>query len=112
MEVNRTLGDQDGIAAALSDLGRMKLQRALSDQDAALFQEAFAALAESHAIFNRIGRLDGICAVGTVLAQALALEGRVTEARAMLGQSLAGFRRLDQPAMIRHVEELLRGLPD
>ena len=69
LEVNRQLGDLDGIAAADWALAQIDLAR----ED---YQSAFPRLIESFQIFGRLQRPDGIAAVGGALGQLLMAAGQ------------------------------------
>ena len=110
LRVNRGLGDQDEIAAAQFDIGQIQLARAVERGDQAAFQVAFKALSESHAIFQRTGRLEGICTVGMLLAQVLAVAGQTGEALVVATRSLKGFEQLGWAPQTEQARELLRQL--
>jgi tetratricopeptide (TPR) repeat protein len=110
LQVNRDLGDKDGIAAASFDIGRMQIDRAIEREDAAAFSEAVETLGESYRIFVQIGRLEGICAVGSLLGQVMAKTGGRDTARAMLTRSLEGYRKLGRSGEAADVEAILREL--
>jgi tetratricopeptide (TPR) repeat protein len=105
--VNRELGDQDGIASASYDIGHVQLFQAIEHSDSGAFQLSVDALTESYSILLKIGRLDGICAVGLALGQALAMAGEHDRARAILQRSLDGFRRLGESAHAQEIARLL-----
>jgi len=104
------LGDQDGIASANFDLGQIYLAKAIQDRDGPAFAQAFSMLEISYTIFRRIGRLDGIGAVGVVFGQALALAGQTDNARVVLARSRDGYRQLEQPDMADQVDQLLQAI--
>ena len=110
LEVNRRLGDQDGIAGASFDIGQIQLGRAVEHSDAEVFGLAFEALSESYGIFLKIGRLDGICFVGLALGRAFAMAGQPDEAREILQRSFDGFRKLGRGGEAAQVENLLQQL--
>jgi tetratricopeptide (TPR) repeat protein len=107
-EICDALGNQDGIAAANFAIGQLLLNRAIEHSDAAAFQAAYEALAASYGIFLRIGRLDGICAVGGALGRVLAMAGQHDEARAVLTRSRDGYQRLGRDREVAFIEDLLR----
>jgi len=86
------------------------LARAVERGDQAAFQVAFKALSESHAIFRRTGRLEGMCMVGMLLAQVLAVAGQTGEARVVAARSLEGFEQLGWAPRAEQAKELLRQL--
>ncbi len=57
LELNRGLGDLEGQAAALWDIAQIELCRGNVKQAVPMISEAYR-------IVDRIGRLEGICAVG------------------------------------------------
>ncbi|MFI5021401.1 MAG: tetratricopeptide repeat protein [Alphaproteobacteria bacterium] len=110
LRMDQQLGDQAGIAVASFEIGKMRLSRAAKETDIEAFRLAVDALAESHGIFTKMGRLDGICAVGAILGQALAMGGQLDQAREILQRSLGGFRKLGRPQEAAQVEAFLRQL--
>ena len=110
LQTYEALGDQDGKANVSFNIGQISLARAVEHNDTAAFQAAYEALAESHRILLNIGRLDGICVVGEVLGQALAMGGQPDEAKTVLTRSRDGYRRLGQTQAAARVEEQLRQL--
>ncbi len=103
LEVNRQLGDLDGIAAAQWGLAQIDLAR----QDV---QAALPRLIESFQIFGRLQRPDGIVAVGATLGQLLA--GHYAgPARGVLGDALTAATKLGWTDEIQQINELLATLP-
>jgi tetratricopeptide (TPR) repeat protein len=110
LELNRELGDQDGIAAASFDIGQIYLDRAIQKEDVEAYRLAVGALMDGYNVFLRIGRLDAICAVGWALGEALAMGGQRDVARQYLQRSIDGFHKLGRAADAGQVEGLLQQL--
>jgi hypothetical protein len=100
LEVNKQLGDLDGIAAASWDLARIDLAR----QD---YQSAFPRLAESFQIMGRLQRPDGIAPVGIALGQLLMAAGQFDQARDVLSDSLAAATKIGWTAGVQQINDLL-----
>lgn len=100
MAVNESLADADGIAAALWDLAQLEMYR----QN---FAAAFEPLAKSYAIFQRTGRLDGICMVGLYLGQFLCGRGQRDQGLQVLTRSRDGFRQLGQMGLAEQAQTLI-----
>jgi tetratricopeptide (TPR) repeat protein len=104
LEVNKQLGDLDGIAAAGWDLARIDLAR----ED---YQAALPRLIESFQIFGQLQRPDGIAAVGSVLGQLLMAVGQADQARQVLGDALAAATKIGQAGLAQQVSQLLNQQP-
>jgi hypothetical protein len=107
MQTYEALGDQVGRANVSFNIGQICLARAMEHNDAAAFQAAYTAMAESYRILLSIGRPDGICAVGAVLGQVLAMGGQRDAVKPVLVRSRDAYRRLGQAAAAAQVVELL-----
>jgi tetratricopeptide (TPR) repeat protein len=105
LEVNRQLGNLDGIAAAQWDLARIDLTR--KDYEAALPR-----LLESFPILGRLQRPDGIAMVGSTLGQLLIAAGQADQARQVLGDSLAAAAKLGWTDLVQQINELLNPPPE
>jgi tetratricopeptide (TPR) repeat protein len=110
LQTHEALGDRDGIANAGYDIGQVQLFRALEKGDGDVLRTAVEALVRSYTINLEIGRLDGICYVGSVLGRVLAMVGQEDEAREVLQRSIDGFRKLGATSPLREVEGLLAEL--
>ena len=104
LEVNKQLGDHDGIAAADWDLAQIDLAR----KD---YRAALPRLMESFQIFVGLQRPDGIAVVGRTLGQLLLAAGQADQARQVLGDSLAAAAKLGWTDMARQISELLNPRP-
>jgi len=110
LQTYEALQDQSGIASANFDIGLILFNQAMRDEDDTVFQRACEALEKSYRIVLTIDRLDGICAIGTMLGQVLAIRGKMDEARGVLIRSREGFRQLGQAQRAEQVDGLLRDL--
>lgn len=104
LEVNKQLGDLDGIAAATWDLAQIDLTR----ED---YESAFPRLAESFQIFSQLQRPDGIAAAGLTLGQLLIAAGQTDPARQVLSASLAAATKICWTGAIQQINELLNLRP-
>ena len=104
LEVNKQLGDLDGIAAATWDLAQIDLTR----ED---YESAFPRLAESFQIFSQLQRPDGIAAAGLALGQLLIAAGQTGPARQVLSDSLAAATKIGWTDAIQQITELLNPPP-
>lgn len=68
---------------------------------------ALSRLLESYELNQRIGRLDGVCAVGLVVGQMLASGGQWQSGREVLVEVREGFRKLGQPRGQQQAEKLI-----
>ena len=100
LATNRRLGDIDGIAASLWSIAKIELQREQS-------QQAFPRLAEAWPLMVKLGRPDGIAFVGHVFGQFLAAADLLDEARNVLGQTTAAYRKLGQAAQAAEIEAMM-----
>ena len=100
LDVNRQLGDLDGIAAADWDLARIDLAREN-------YQSALPRLVESFQINRRLQRPDGIATVGAPLGQLLMAAGQTDQARQVLEASLAAAAKLGWTDMVQRINQLL-----
>jgi hypothetical protein len=98
----RELGDLDGIANAQFYLASLDLKENRPD-------DALSRLAESWDILLKIGRADGIAAVGQLYGQVLASTDRA-KAVSVLRTSLEAFQRLGMTAQAEKVAGLLKSL--
>src|SRR5262249_36529951 len=104
LEVNRQLGDLDGIAAASWDLARIDLAR----QD---YPAAFPRLAGGYQTFSRWRRPDGIAAAGSTLGQLLIAAGQPGQARQVLTASRDAASKISWTEMTQQISDLLGQLP-
>ena len=100
LDVNRQMGDLDGIAAADWDLARIDLAREN-------YQSALPRLVESFQINRRLQRPDGIATVGAPLGQLLMAAGQTDQARQVLEASLAAAAKLGWTDMVQRINQLL-----
>lgn len=100
LAVCEALGDLDGRANGLWGLSRIEIGQEK-------WQDAFDHLAESYAIYLKLGRLDGICHVGISLGQLLCMGGQREPGLQVLTRSRDGFQQLGQPTMAQQVQQLL-----
>ena len=104
LEVNRQLGDLDGIAAASWDLAQIDLAR----QD---YQAAFPRLAEAYQAFSRLQRPDGVAVVGSTLGQLLTAAGQPGQARQVLTASRNAATKIGMADLAQQISDLLDQLP-
>ena len=97
LATNRRLGVIVGIAASLWSIAQIELER---EQ----FEQAFPRLAEAWPLMVKLGRPDGIAAIGGVFGQFLAGAGALDEARNVLGQAAAAYRKLGLAAQAAQIE--------
>ena len=103
LEVNRRLGDADGIGATLWDLAQLDLaEEKIAD--------AVPRFVEAYEIVFRFGRAEGIAVIGTLFAQILAAYGERDEALTVLRRSAEMYRKLGRDAGAEEAEALIRGL--
>jgi len=100
LEVNRRLGDSDGIAAATWDLAQIDLEW----RD---YQAAVPRLIESFQAFRQLQRADGIAAVGCALGELLVAAGDRDTAQPILQFALAAASRAGQAGLARQISQLL-----
>ncbi|MFJ4557774.1 CHAT domain-containing protein [Streptomyces massasporeus] len=105
LEVNKQLGDMDGIAAANWDLARIDLSR----QD---FDAAMPRLVTSFQLFLKLQRPDGIAVVGAVLGQILMVADERGRAREVLQASRAAAAKIGFAEVFDHLDELLKATGD
>ena len=67
-------------------------------------------LGESYAILLKLGRLDGICAVGLDLGQLLCAQGEAEKGMEILTRSRDGFRKLGWQEHAERAEKLIQSL--
>ncbi|MCX3286230.1 CHAT domain-containing protein [Streptomyces sp. NEAU-H22] len=105
LEVNKQLGDMDGIAAANWDLARIDLSR----QD---FDAAMPRLVTSFQLFLKLQRPDGIGVVGATLGQILMAAGERGLAREVFRASRAAAAKIGFTSVVDHLDELLNATGD
>ncbi len=98
------IGDLDGIAAALWQVAQLELQR--DELDVALPR-----MAEAFRIVVRLGRADGIAAIGSILGQSLAAR-QDPEAREVLQLAADMFRKLGRNSEAKQLDEIIADLDD
>ncbi|AGA90192.1 hypothetical protein Thimo_1398 [Thioflavicoccus mobilis 8321] len=101
------LGDIDGIAHVRFARARLRLER--GEHETGGIQAIYDDLAASYEILRRLGRPDGIGAVGLLLAQVLTMGGHRDDALTVLDEAEAAFAKLGQTAAVEQVRAL-RGL--
>jgi tetratricopeptide (TPR) repeat protein len=104
LEINKQLGDLDGIAAASWDLAQIDLAR--KDYEAALPR-----LMESFQIFGRLQRPDAIATAGNVLGQLLMAAGQTDEARRVLGDARAAAAKIGWTDRVQQITGLRNSPP-
>jgi tetratricopeptide (TPR) repeat protein len=104
LEVNKQLGNLDGVAATSYDLARIDLAR----ED---YQSAIPRLMESFQILARLQRPDGIAAVGIALGQVLITSGQTDQAHQVLGVSLEAATKICWTHAIHQINQLLNPQP-
>jgi hypothetical protein len=102
LEVDRQLGDVEGIAGAQYDLANL-------DVEENRFDEARARLSEAWQILLQIGRADAIAIVGSRYGQLLAATDR-TQALTILRTSREAFQRLGWTQQLGELDALLQSL--
>ncbi|MGW5054553.1 CHAT domain-containing protein [Actinokineospora sp. NPDC004072] len=100
LEVNRQLGDLDGIAAANWALAQIDLDQ----QD---YSAAIPRIIESHAILRQLQRPDGIAIVGATLAQIVTSAGDTEQARHIAEESLNAAMKINSPDLVEQLRTLL-----
>jgi len=92
LAIVKRLGDADGIAHALYRRAAIRLQQ--PENSPVDWQEIGADLARAYQITLRLGRPDGIDAVGVLYARILAAGGLRDEALAVLDEAAAAYAKL------------------
>jgi len=100
LQAARQRDDYATIAQLLWKLAQYDLQR----DDVPM---ALSRLLESYELNQRLGRLDGVCAVGLVVGQMLASGGQWQRGREVLVEVREGFRKLGQPRGQQQAEKLI-----
>ncbi len=100
LATGRRLGDIDGIAASLWSIAQIELERKQ-------FERALPRLSEAWRLVVKLGRPDGIAAIGGVLGQFLAGADLLDEARNVLGQAAVAYRKLGQAAQAVQIEAMM-----
>jgi hypothetical protein len=100
LETNRKIGNVDGIAAAHWGLATIELRRGK-------VVEAAPQLAEAWSLFTRLGRADGIAAIGEIFGQVLVAAGQRDQAIAILRRSVEAYRKLGREERAHEVEALV-----
>ena len=98
--IYETLGDLDGKANALWSLAKIEVRHQK-------WEEAFHHLADSYSTFQKIGRLDGICLVGSDLGLMLCMASEREQGIAILTRARDGFRKLGWEKEAQQTQELL-----
>jgi tetratricopeptide (TPR) repeat protein len=104
LEVNKQLGDLDGIAAASWDLAQIDLAR----QD---YQAAAPRLIESFQIFTQLRRPDGIAIVGSTLGQLLLAADNPEAGRQVLRVAMAAAEKIGQTDLARQISQQIPPQP-
>ncbi|WP_218030010.1 hypothetical protein, partial [Pseudonocardia hydrocarbonoxydans] len=105
LEVNRNLGDVNGIAAASWDLAQIDLQREN-------YQSAFERLVESFQLLVQLQRVDGIAIVGNTLGQLLIAAEYHEDARSVLLTSRAAAEKLGNADLVEQLTTMIDALPE
>ena len=100
LETHKQLQDPKGIAATLWAMAQIELQQGK-------IQDAADKIPEAYAIFDKLGRLDGIAAIGVTYGQLLIGAGLRDEGFAVLRRSADGFRQLGREQDAARVEALI-----
>jgi tetratricopeptide (TPR) repeat protein len=100
LAVYEALGDKAGVANTLWSIAQIELNEKK-------FRQAYEHLTKSYEILLRLGRLDGICAVGLDLGQLLCAAGQPDEGRKILTRSRDGFAKLGRPDRASQAQALL-----
>jgi tetratricopeptide (TPR) repeat protein len=103
LKINCTLGDADGIAAALWGLAQLDLAQ---EQ----MEAAIPRITEAYDLLSRLDRADGIALVGMTYGQILAAGGKPEAALAVLRRSAAMFRKLGLEDGARRATEFIAQL--
>jgi tetratricopeptide (TPR) repeat protein len=98
--VYETSGDLDGKANTLWSMAQIEVRQQK-------WQEAFHHLADSYATFQQIGRLDGVCLVGSDLGLMLCMASEKEQGIAILIRSRDGFKKLGWEKEAQQTQELL-----
>ena len=102
----RGMGDVDSVAHVLFSTARIQLQRGDHNRDG--LQTINENLSEAFAISSKSGRINAVAAIGTLLAQVLAMGGETDRALEALGDAEAAYLKLGRQQGIEHVQELRR----
>jgi tetratricopeptide (TPR) repeat protein len=97
------LGHPEGKANSLWSIAQIEIQQGKH-------QEGFQHLAESYAIYLKLGRLDGICVVGLDLGWLLCAAGQREKGLDILARSRDGFRKLGRQRQAEAAEKLIQSL--
>lgn len=92
-------------------VAKVQWQLAQLDIKQSDFVSALARVMESLNLNRKLGRIDGVCAVGLVAGQLMAAGGQHEEARAILTEVRNGFQKLGQPRGVQQADKLI-GLLD
>jgi tetratricopeptide (TPR) repeat protein len=108
LPVYERLEDLDGLAHVKFDIAQIRLRKGIETQEDG--QAVLEDLAESFAINRKLGRADGIAAVGGLLGRLLAQLDLHDAARVVLGEAQAAYARLGRQDAAAEIGRLLDGL--
>jgi tetratricopeptide (TPR) repeat protein len=104
LPIAQQMGDIHIIAHIKYSMAQIRLQR--GDLQTGGFQQIHDDLAESFEIMRKLGRPDGIGAVGQLLAQVLAMRGEKGEALEVLDQAESAYVKLADDQGVARVRSL------
>ncbi len=105
LPVSKKLGDQEGIAHTLFNMVQIRLIQ--GNQTPEQTRENLPDLASAFAINLKMGRADGIAAIGSVYGYLLEKTGQYQEARSVLDQAVAAAEKLGWTEETRKMSALI-----
>jgi tetratricopeptide (TPR) repeat protein len=109
LPVYERLEDLGSLAHLKFSIAQIRLQKGIERQED--LQAILDDLGESFAVTRKLGRVDGIAAVGTMLGQLLAQLDQHNEARMVFGEAQAAYAKLGQQEAATQIGQLLDRLP-
>ncbi len=100
LDLSRQLQDPDAVAGAQWSLAQI-------DMEQKKFDEALPRVSDAYQLLDKLGRLDGLAAVGVAFGQFLIAGGKAVEGRQVLERSVLAFRKLGRDAEAAQVQALL-----
>ncbi len=101
---SEALGDSDGLAHARYSIAQLMFER--GDHEKGGYQVIEDHLVAAFDISRRMGRTDFIAAIGSLLAQVLAMGSKIDEALDVLAQAEKAYTTLGDESGLRQVAEL------
>jgi tetratricopeptide (TPR) repeat protein len=108
LPIAQRLGDIDSLAHIRYSIAALRLQR--GEHETGGLQTIHDELAEAFAISVKLGRADGIAAIGKLLAQVLAMAGQREQALGVLEQAESAYAKLDNAQGLASVRDLRKAV--